>query len=282
MYTLRQQIEEGFSRCADSYDSAARVQVHAAERLAALIASQGSELGPGPILEIGCGTGNLTLPLLAALPEREIVASDLSAAMLARCQEKLQAACGTLPARVALQVADGERINDRDRFAAIVSSFTMQWFLDLESAIVRLTKALTPGGQLYLSVPGSGSFKQWQALCQDAGVPFTGNPLPTVELFQAICSKHNFQLEVSQEEIQWTFAGARDFLHNLKALGASTSMSGLSLTPRQIAALLRQAENVYGQSFPLTYEVLYVRISRMSSISRPSSVATANSMENTK
>lgn len=262
MLTLRQQIKDTFSRCAASYDSAARVQEHAAERLAALVSEQAGTLVAGPVLEIGCGTGNLTLPLLTALPDREIHASDLSASMLARCQDKLTAAYGTIPDRLQLLVADGEKICDRSRYAAIASSFTIQWFLDFEPAIVRLIKSLKPDGKLFFAVPGSGSFQQWHQLCLQADVPFTGNPLPTVAMIESIASKHNFPIKLSVEEIQWTYAGARDFLHNLKALGASTSMSGLSLTPKQLAALLKQAESDYGQTFPLTYEVIYACISR--------------------
>ncbi|MCT7982254.1 class I SAM-dependent methyltransferase [Laspinema sp. A4] len=44
------------------------------------------------ILELGCGTGELSLKLLAHCPEAELVAVDYSPRMLNRCQDKIEAA----------------------------------------------------------------------------------------------------------------------------------------------------------------------------------------------
>ena len=83
---LQQRIVENFSRRAASYDAHAGIQLDAANRLADTIARNKHSLPAGPILEIGCGTGNLTLPLLSLFADRQTYISDLSPTMLARAR----------------------------------------------------------------------------------------------------------------------------------------------------------------------------------------------------
>src|SRR5690242_5009291 len=59
---------------------------------------------PGTVLEIGCGTGRLTLPLARA--GHVVTGVDLSPAMLARARSKLAAEPPEVRARVTLLEAD--------------------------------------------------------------------------------------------------------------------------------------------------------------------------------
>ena len=63
-----------------------------------------SATGSGPILELGCGTGRVLLPLARA--GFEITGLDLSTAMLERCRAALRSEPPELHDRVRLAVAD--------------------------------------------------------------------------------------------------------------------------------------------------------------------------------
>src|SRR5262245_43194213 len=71
-------INARFSAAAPGYDISAAVQKSAAEKLAALIPA----LTPRHILDIGCGTGQLTCLLRRRWPVSEIVALDAATGMI--------------------------------------------------------------------------------------------------------------------------------------------------------------------------------------------------------
>jgi SAM-dependent methyltransferase len=86
---------------------------------------------PGPqarVLELGCGTGRVLVPLAADCAYLHGV--DLSEAMLAVCREKLEAA-GLPAGRVRLTLGDITRLDLSERFDLITAPFRV--FQNLES-----------------------------------------------------------------------------------------------------------------------------------------------------
>lgn len=104
----------------------------------------------GPILEVACGTGRLTVPL--AEDGHEIVGLDLSAPMLERARKRAAAHGVTIQ----WVHADCRTMAIGRRFALIFSATgAMQHLLDFEAARAFLAAArdhLAPGGTLILDV----------------------------------------------------------------------------------------------------------------------------------
>ena len=102
----------------------------------------------GPVLELGCGSGRLSIPLArAGLP---VLGLDLSQAMLVRLREKLRRV--PLAARERIQLARGN-LHDlpiAGEFSLVVSAFnTLQHVYenrDLTSLFRRVRQVLRPGG----------------------------------------------------------------------------------------------------------------------------------------
>ena len=100
------------------------------------------------VVDLGCGTGELTRLLHQRLKAGETLGLDSSAAMLA----KSQAFAG-----------DGLRFEQRDigEFAAegefdlVFSNAALHWLPCHEALLARLTAALKPGGQLAVQVPAN-------------------------------------------------------------------------------------------------------------------------------
>jgi len=111
--------------------------------------------GGGPILELGCGTGRVLLPLARA--GYEITGLDLSTQMLERCRAKLQSEPPEVGDRVQLLRADMTSFDLGRRFAAIICPFAgFQQLRTVEQQLACLDRCrshLLPHGRLVLDLP---------------------------------------------------------------------------------------------------------------------------------
>ena len=108
------------------------------------------------VLELGCGTGRLTLPLAQA--GHEVTGIDLSPAMLTRARAKLAAQPRSVQDRVTLHEADVRQIEPgaTPSFDLVVAPFRiLQHLTAIEDQLEVLSGArrrLRPGGRLVLDV----------------------------------------------------------------------------------------------------------------------------------
>ncbi len=106
----------------------------------------------GPVLELGCGTGRILLPL--AEDGHRVTGLDLSRAMLERARAKLAQAPAEVRERVRLVEADMTRFELGETFRAIIIPFRpFQHLVEVEQQLACLAAAyrhLAPGGTLAL------------------------------------------------------------------------------------------------------------------------------------
>jgi SAM-dependent methyltransferase len=117
--------------------------------------------GAGPrLLEIGCGTGRVTLPLAQA--GSHITGVDASEAMLARCRLRLAGAPARAAQRVALVRADARALGEQvppDHAMAILPLNTFAHFArpaDRQRALAEIRAHLVAGGRLVLDLDLDG------------------------------------------------------------------------------------------------------------------------------
>lgn len=98
-------------------------------------------------LDLGCGTGELTQHLAAALPESTVLGIDSSQEMLEKSKafagKQLHFAC--VP--IEKQLADGRK------WDVIFSNAALQWVQDHTGLFEQLAEAVRPGGQLLVQMP---------------------------------------------------------------------------------------------------------------------------------
>ena len=106
------------------------------------IAARAADARPQRLLETAAGTGIVTAALVEALPEAEIVATDLNPAML-------EVAAGRIGhERVRFQPADAEDLPfDDAAFDAVVCQFGVMFFPDRIRAFREARRVLRPGGR---------------------------------------------------------------------------------------------------------------------------------------
>ena len=103
----------------------------------------------GSVVDLGCGTGELTARLHGHTAAATTVGLDNSAAMLERARplegEGLRFELGDLAA-----------LDERGAFDVVFSNAALHWVADHPGLIGRLRDALRPGGQLAVQVPANG------------------------------------------------------------------------------------------------------------------------------
>jgi len=113
-----------------------------------------AEENPGPLLELGCGTGRLTIPLARA--GHDITGLDLAPHMLARCRAKLDAESPEVRDRVTILQADMTAFELEQRFALVYCPFgSFHHLRTVEQQLACLERSrehLLPGGRLVLDL----------------------------------------------------------------------------------------------------------------------------------
>lgn len=106
-----------------------------------------SQLPHGAILELACGTGDLTVALDKRLTPQRLVAADFSSQMLGLAQRKL---ARLLPGReVELRRCTAEELPfGEGEFDLVTIAFGARNFADLERAMRECRRVLRPGGHL--------------------------------------------------------------------------------------------------------------------------------------
>ena len=243
-------LAASFSAAADGYAASAHVQGDVAEALARWVA-ECAPPGAPRVLEVGCGTGLLTERLLARLPGCDYLATDLAPGMVAHCAARVR------DARLRCAVLDAEsRDVPRARFELVVTSLAAQWFEDLPGTLERLTRALVPGGQLFLATLGAENFPEWRRAHAARGLPVNAPPYPTRAAFPW---PQGGAAELHEAHVPAHFPDGRAFVRSLQAIGAQLPAPGYRPLP---AGTFRQLLRGLGAGFTCTYHVLYGRFRR--------------------
>ncbi len=112
--------------------------------------AQVSHPDPRMIVDLGCGTGNSTLPLRARWPQARILALDSSAEMLAEARRAADPSAG-------IEWVEGDQATwadeTGDRFDLIFSNASLQWSGDHDRLFPALVNRLAPGGVLAVQMP---------------------------------------------------------------------------------------------------------------------------------
>jgi malonyl-CoA O-methyltransferase len=245
--TRKQKVADAFDAAATTYDSAARAQALAAERLVELVLAAPLPSRP-TVLEVGCGTGLLTRRLLPRVGGDWLV-TDLSPAMVAAAKDSVGAG------NAVFRVMDAEHPDTPlGLFDLIVSNLAAQWFSDIGRTARQLRAQLAPGGRMVLSTLGHGSFAEWRAAHEQFGLACGTPDYPTAA---ALAAQLPEGAQVVSHTIQVPHADGLEFLDSLRRIGADTPATGhRPLT----AGALRRVLRSLGAPVAITYHLLFAII----------------------
>lgn len=255
---LNYKIAQKFGSAATYYDRHADLQKQVADRLVASLEPWRGIIPPGPIIELGCGTGFVTEGLADLYSDREIQITDLSEEMVGFCRRKF----GDWE-HLKFAVQDAEQpLFKEPHYSMTVSNFVAQWFKDPALTFGKWLEATKPGGLLLASFPGNESFPEWRKHCRDLGLPFTGNPLPDTEEMVIKMSAGPAQVDYYEDTIIQTFDSAIDFFKRLKRIGASAQKDGRSLSPRELSMLINHWDSSTEGKVKVSYHIIFLAVKR--------------------
>lgn len=135
------------------------------------ILAQVAAAAPRRVLEVGCGSGGLSLALAAALPQRAVLGADISAMLIERAQAR-----GNGRANLSFGLTDVQTADLPGPFDMVVSCFGMMFFEDPAAAFANIRRATTPGGQLLFVTFGPPSGNPWFGIPRQIAAARLGEP----------------------------------------------------------------------------------------------------------
>lgn len=249
-------VRRNFDVAADNYDRVAVLQQTVGERL--LERLDAIKLKPARILDLGSGTGRLSMLLAGRYREAHILQLDLAFNMLLKSRQR-----NRNPNRQHLLCADAEHLPLAENSMEFVfSNLIFQWVSGLDRAFAEVYRSLHPGGLLLFSTFGPDSLVElrnsWARVDDYVHVNvFTdmhdvGDALVRAGFADPVMETEAFTL---------VYDSGGELLRELKMLGAGNVNAGRrrSLTGKNaLQAMLAEYTDKYGNDgVPATFEVIY-------------------------
>jgi len=122
-------------------------------------------LKPEVIVDLGCGTGDLSGRLQAHYKEAQVIGIDLSDAMINHArQNNTQLSCVCAHA-ASLPFAD-------QSVDLLFANLMFPWIYDISSLLKECHRVLRTDGLLMFSALGPDTFKEWQTVFEPGDIPF--------------------------------------------------------------------------------------------------------------
>ncbi len=260
-------VKKSFNTGAATYDDNAALQRRLLAGLLEFAGCDGLQLQR--ILDIGIGTGNLSLQLAALFPRAQIYGCDLAENMLLRARYR------SAPNELRLCAADAESLPLAESCCDLAaSSFTLQWLNSLDQAVREALRVLRPGGLFFFAVFGMRTFQElrecfYQA-CMETGydqgealvIPHTHEAA-----VRALRAAEFVEITTESEQIIEYYGSVADLVRSIKGMGARNASPRRNRTPgvrriwRRMVELYELRHGRDGR-IPATYEVIMGRAVR--------------------
>lgn len=243
-------VARQFARGKRTYEKAAIVQRETARRLTGMVRETASSYPLERVLELGCGTGLLTLLLVRQLPIRRLVLNDLMPELGGLTRQ-----CRVLRPALRIEPRSGdmeclELPGDQD---LVASNAVLQWATDPLAMLHKMLAAVAPGGFLAFATFGPENLREIREL--------TGRSLRYLSLDQIReeLSPKSDVIDCCLQRRTIHFDSAFAVLQHLKRTGVN-SLQDAPWSPRTVKTFCQSYEVRYreGETVPLTYEPLAV------------------------
>lgn len=197
------------------------------------------------VLEIGCGSGNLTHLLQSHFQVEQLFLNDLYADV---DQHFLNLKY------VNWLIGDIEQLTLPQSLDAVISSSALQWMTDLPTLLHRIHDALKPNAYFGFSTFGPDNLNEIKQL--------TGQGLNYIDLqsLKRQLEQQNFEVLLIEQEVkQIYFDHPKSVLQHLKATGVTATAKSHRWTKQSLQQFYIDYQQFYDeQGFRLTYHPIYV------------------------
>lgn len=250
------EVRRSFERAAASYDAAAAVAAEIRNRL--LERLDIVRLQPQVVLDLGAGTGHASKALKHRYRRAEIVALDLSSAMLMEADRRQ-----SWLRRFHRVAADAHRLPLKDASVELVfSNLVLEWCHDPDTVFQEIRRVLKPGGLLTFATLGPDTLRElregWRKVDQYTHVH---RFIDMHDLGDALVRAGLAEPVMDTERLTVTYPDLDALMRELAASGSSNIANGRArgLTAKSRLESLRQAVGATGGKgdLPISVEVVY-------------------------
>ncbi|MCM1960539.1 malonyl-ACP O-methyltransferase BioC [Acinetobacter modestus] len=197
------------------------------------------------VLEIGCGSGNLTHLLQSHFQVEQLFLNDLYADV---DQYFLNFK------HVNWLIGDIEQLNLPQSLDTVLSSSALQWMVDLPALLRRIHKALKPNAYFGFSSFGPDNLTEIKQLTGQ-GLNYVG-----LESLKRQFEQQGFEILLIEQEVkQIYFDHPKSVLQHLKATGVTATAKSHRWTKQSLQQFYSDYQQFYDeQGFRLTYHPIYV------------------------
>lgn len=251
----------------ETYHKNAEPERDSAKRLADSLEPWRYSVPPGPLLEIGAGTGIFTRHLRQIFLKRQIVVTDASDTMLASARSFLnsnedsgQDADELLSfSQLDVETDDIEEL----RYPLICGNHVIHQFKNPAATLEKLALGLKIDGLMLMSFPGEDSFQEWRSTCVELGIPFTGKQMPGTEPLVIHLSMGPVQVDFYEDQSIRYFDNFKAFRSHMVAGGMEIEGDERQLTKKEISLLNENWEKKKDGSIGLTYHNVFMAVKRI-------------------
>lgn len=237
-------VAQRFAKAGQSYVEHAVVQKQISVQLFEYLKQYCPQSLPS-VLEIGCGSGNLTHLFESYFQVEQLYLNDLYADV---DQHFLNFK------HVNWLIGDIEQLELPLELDAVVSSSALQWMTDLPALLQRILDALKPKGYLGFSTFGENNLIEIKQL--------TGQGLNyySLEALQQQLQENGFEILLIQQAYkQAYFDHPKSVLQHLKATGVTATATSHRWTKQSLQQFYSDYQQFHDeQGFRLTYHPIYV------------------------
>ena len=237
-------VAQRFAKAGQSYIEQAVVQKQISAQLFEYLKMYCPQSLPS-VLEIGCGSGNLTHLFHSYFQVDQLFLNDL--------YEDVDQHFSTIE-NIAWLIGDIEQLHLPQSLDAVISSSALQWMTDLPTLLHRIHDALKPNAYFGFSTFGSDNLTEIKQL--------TGQGLNyiSLEFLKRQLEQQNFEVLLIEQEVkQIYFDHPKAVLQHLKATGVTATAKSHRWTKQSLQQFYSDYQQFYDeQGFRLTYHPIYV------------------------
>lgn len=243
----------------EQYHNSSEPEQDSAKRLADSLEPWRNIVPPGPMLEIGAGTGHFTDHLIRMFPNRELTISDVSHKMIGYIKSRLEK---KQPIRFKHFDAEADEI-EQLRYSLICGNHVVHQFENPAKTLENLALGLNVDGLMLMSFPGEDSFREWRSTCLDLGIPYTGKPMPGTEPLVIHLSMGPVQVDFYEDQSIKYFEDFNQFLSHMAAGGIDIQGQERQLLNKEIRLLNENWKTTKDGQIGLTFHNVFLAIKRI-------------------
>ncbi len=209
-----------FAQAGQSYTEHAIAQKQICQHLMQLMLDHLPTQHQARVLEIGCGSGNLSHLLLQNLQIDRLILNDLYAEVQQHFSQQQQ---------LEWRIGDIEQLEFPTQLNLVTSSSALQWMTDLQAVFTKVAYALVQQGFFCFSIFGQQNLKEIKAL--------TGQGLEyhTLSELQQVLTQTGFDVLHLSEQIKTLhFSHPKQVLQHLKATGVTATSASHRWTKKTL------------------------------------------------